>query len=130
MRGLISDTLESGGIEVVGEAEDGEEAVAVVRDLQPDVVTMDVNMPEMDGIEATRRIIAKPGGEVSAAVTDLEEQLVELVTSVADADVADRGAAAEPEPETEPEPESKPETESVEVEPNTTVLIGSSNGGP
>ena len=159
MRGLISDTLESGGVDVVGEAEDGEEAVAVVEELRPDVVTMDVNMPRVDGIEATRRImrqvptpilmlsaytedgadetfealdagavdfIAKPGGEVSAAVTDLEEQLVELVRSVADADVSDRGPGEEPAdpPETEPHPET------VDVEPDTTVVIGSSTGGP
>ena len=41
-------------IEVVGEAEDGEEAVAVARRVGPDVVLMDVRMPRMDGIEATR----------------------------------------------------------------------------
>jgi NarL family two-component system response regulator LiaR len=43
-------------LEVVGEAEDGEAAVAAVRDLVPDVVVMDVVMPKLDGIEAVRRI--------------------------------------------------------------------------
>jgi two-component system, NarL family, response regulator DegU len=49
------------GFEVVGEAENGEEAVRLVEDLQPDVVLMDVTMPEMGGVDATR-IIRQEGG--------------------------------------------------------------------
>ena len=53
MRDGLRDTLEaSGRFEVVGQAEDGEEAVRTVEGLRPEVIVMDVMMPEKDGIDA------------------------------------------------------------------------------
>lgn len=51
----------SSGIEIVGEAGDGVEAVAMAEALRPDVVLMDIRMPNLDGIEATARIVAAQG---------------------------------------------------------------------
>ncbi|AIG80362.1 Hypothetical protein AJAP_37855 [Amycolatopsis japonica] len=61
-------------IDVVGEAGDGAEAVALVADLDPDVVLMDIRMPEMDGVEATAAIAAAHRARVLVLTTfDLDE---------------------------------------------------------
>ncbi|MDR0787584.1 MAG: response regulator [Gemmatimonadota bacterium] len=57
MRRMISDILTRAGYEVVGEASSGARAVELYRALRPDLVTMDVVMPEMGGIEAVREIV-------------------------------------------------------------------------
>ena len=56
MRMMIKDILKKGGYEVVGEAEDGVKAVKKYQELRPDLVTMDITMPEMDGITAVKEI--------------------------------------------------------------------------
>jgi len=57
MRKLINQVMTSGGFEVVGEAEDGSEAVDKYQTLKPDLVTMDLVMPQMNGIDAVREIM-------------------------------------------------------------------------
>ena len=68
VRGGFRLILKAAGIDVVAEAADGAQAVAAVLAHRPDVVLMDVRMPVMDGIEATRRILAGASGDASGCV--------------------------------------------------------------
>ncbi|API93897.1 chemotaxis protein CheY [Virgibacillus pantothenticus] len=58
MRMMIKDILTKNGYEVVGEAQDGVQAVEKYNELKPDLVTMDITMPEKDGITALKEILA------------------------------------------------------------------------
>jgi two-component system, NarL family, invasion response regulator UvrY len=60
------------GFEVAGEAEDGEAAVAAARELRPELVLMDVNLPGIDGLEATRRILRDTGDVVVLMLSTYE----------------------------------------------------------
>jgi two-component system chemotaxis response regulator CheY len=57
MRKVLTDALVAGGHEVVGEAGDGEAALVAYKDMQPDLVTLDITMPEKDGLATLRELI-------------------------------------------------------------------------
>ena len=70
-------------LEVVGEAEDGRQAITQTHRLQPDVVLMDIRMPEMDGVEATRQLagpgVPHPTKVIILTTFDLDEYVVEAL---------------------------------------------------
>ncbi len=73
--------MELGGVDVVGEAVDGAEAFRLVVSLRPDVVLMDIRMPRVDGIEATRRIVASgvPSRVLILTTFDLDEHVYDAL---------------------------------------------------
>jgi DNA-binding NarL/FixJ family response regulator len=83
MRVIVRQALRvRAGFEVVGEAADGREAVAEAQRLKPDVVLMDVRMPEVDGIEATRRLLGRDGVETKVVMLttfDMDEYVYDAL---------------------------------------------------
>jgi DNA-binding NarL/FixJ family response regulator len=80
-RSGLRNLLEDEGVQVVGEASAGQEALTIVRDIAPDVVVMDLNMPGMGGVEATRHIstIAPLTRVVMLTISDQDNDVIDAI---------------------------------------------------
>ncbi len=85
-RAGLTSLLAAWGVDVVGQAGDGQEAIARTRELRPDLIFMDINMPTLGGLEATRAIKSEsPGVKViMLTVSDDDQDLFEAIKSGAD----------------------------------------------
>jgi DNA-binding NarL/FixJ family response regulator len=72
-RGIARRLLESEGFEVLGEAADGREGISVSRELDPDVVLLDVQLPDIDGIEVAAQLVAS-GARAAVVLTSTREE--------------------------------------------------------
>ena len=77
MREMLRDILADSGYEIVGEAADGEQAVSMFREVQPDLVTLDIVMPRKSGLEALREIRGlDPGARIVMCSARGQEAMV------------------------------------------------------
>lgn len=76
-RAMAAVVAAADGFEVVGSVTTGEESLTAAAELQPDLVLMDVNLPGIDGIEATRRIVAGPDAPVVVLLSTYDEDQVD-----------------------------------------------------
>lgn len=77
VREILVQIAKRGGFEVIGEASDGEEAVRLVLDLEPDLVVMDMVMPKKSGIQATKEILQQmPRMRILACSTEGQESMI------------------------------------------------------
>lgn len=74
MRMMIKDILGKNGYQIVGEAENGIKAIEKYTELKPDLVIMDITMPEMDGIEAVKKIMANDADAVIVMCSAMGQQ--------------------------------------------------------
>lgn len=87
MRRMLASILSRAGHRIVGEAEDGRQAVELYRELKPDLVTMDITMPELDGISAIREILREDLRARIVVFSALDQQL--LIVSAIEAGAKD-----------------------------------------
>ena len=83
MRKMVTDALTKGGHEVIGEAGNGAEAVTRFQELRPEVMTLDITMPEKDGLQALKEILAAdPGARViMCSALGQESKVLESIKS-------------------------------------------------
>jgi DNA-binding NarL/FixJ family response regulator len=92
LRGVLRDALEEAGMSVVGEAADGVEAVEVAERTRPDVVVMDMRMPNVDGIEATEQIAAATWAMPVVVLSAYDEpQMIEAALAAGASDCLKKG---------------------------------------
>jgi len=96
MRGFVSRLIsKETGLEVVGEAVNGQDAVALARALRPDIVLMDITMPLMNGIEATSLITAEWPGMMVVGLSSLtEDHIKDQMLNAGAIDLLDKSESA------------------------------------